>query len=85
MTSHGNVASDTRPPDAGSIPYSLRDLEGREVSLALANGSRLDAVRLISAGWGRTPTIWVYAAGIDVFLPRPQVIDAWESTPARAA
>jgi hypothetical protein len=64
---------------------ALNDLEGREVSIALANGSRLDAVRLISAGRGRTPTVWVYADGIDVFVPRPNVIDAWESAPARAA
>jgi hypothetical protein len=68
-----------------SIVSSLRDLEGREVSIALANGSRLDAVTLISAGRGGTATVWVYAGGIDVFVPRPQVVDAWETSPARAA
>jgi hypothetical protein len=71
--------------DRGFNGPGLRQLEGREVSLALADGSRLDAVTLISAGRGRTPTIWVYAGGIDLFVPRPHVIDAWESPPARAA
>jgi hypothetical protein len=62
----------------------LRDLEGREVSIALADGSRLDAVTLVSAGRGTTASVWVYTGGIDVFVPRPQVIDAWESPPANA-
>jgi hypothetical protein len=52
------------------------------VSLSLADGSRLDDVRLVSAGRGRTPTVWVYAGGIDVFVPRPHIIDAWESAAA---
>jgi hypothetical protein len=63
----------------------LRDLEGHEVSLALADGSRYDAVTLLSVGAGRTPTIWLYAGGIDVFIPRTQVVDAWEPPPAKAA
>ncbi|HET6952884.1 MAG TPA: hypothetical protein VFI47_21050 [Acidimicrobiales bacterium] len=63
--------------DTGVDRRALLGLEGREVSLALADGSRLDAVRLISAGRGRTPTVWIYAGGIDVFVPRPHVIDAW--------
>jgi hypothetical protein len=63
----------------------LRDLEGHEVSLALADGSRFDAVTLVSAGRGRTPTLWLYDRGIDVFVPRSHVVDAWESPPARAA
>jgi hypothetical protein len=62
----------------------LRDLEGHEVSLALADGSRFDAVTLVSAGRGRTPTLWLYDRGIDVFVPRSHVVDAWEP-PARAA
>lgn len=57
---------------------ALRELEGREVSLSLADGSRFDAVTLVSAGRGRTPTIWLYDGGIDVFVPRAHVIDAWE-------
>jgi hypothetical protein len=71
--------------EAGTYGPGLVELEGREVTLALADGSRLDAVTLMSAGRGRTPTVWVDAGGIDVFVPRPNVVDAWESPPARAA
>jgi hypothetical protein len=56
----------------------LRSLEGRQVSIALADGSRFDAVTLVSAGRGRTPTVWLFDGGIDVFVPRTSVIDAWE-------
>jgi hypothetical protein len=61
----------------------LRELEGRLVSLSLADGSRFDSVTLVSAGRGRTPTIWLYDGGIDVFVPRGHVIDAWEAAPSR--
>ena len=75
----------------GANGPGLRELEGLQVNLALADGSRLDAVTLVSAGRGRTPTVWVYAGGIDVLLresagPRLDLIDAWESPPpVRAA
>jgi hypothetical protein len=60
------------------VAAALRTLEGRQVSLALADGSRLDDVTLVSAGRGRTPTLWVYMSGIDLFVPRHDVIDAWD-------
>jgi hypothetical protein len=62
----------------------LRDLEGREISLSLVDGSRLDGVTLISAGRGGTTSVWVFASGMDVFVPRTRVIDAWETAPAAA-
>jgi hypothetical protein len=71
--------------DIGTSDVRLRDLEGRRVNLALADGSRLDAVDLVSAGRGDTATVWVHTVGIDVFVPRSHVIDAWESAPATAA
>jgi hypothetical protein len=75
-----------RTDENGTIHgLGLRDLEGRQVSLSLADGSRFDAVTLVSAGRGRTPTIWLYDGGIDVFVPRAHVIDAWEPAPLRAA
>jgi hypothetical protein len=68
-----------RTSESGTINgLGLRDLEGREVSIALADGSRFDAVTLVSAGRGRTPTVWLFDGGIDVFVPRATVIDAWE-------
>jgi hypothetical protein len=82
-----NAVADGAPQaqDVGAIGDVLRGLEGREVSLALADGSRLDAVTLVSAGRGTTPTVWIFAQGIDVFLPRRSVIAAWEARPARPA
>jgi hypothetical protein len=60
---------------------ALRRLEGRTVSVALADGSRLDSVLLVSAGRGDAATVWVYGGGTDHFVPRNDVIDAWESPP----
>lgn len=77
--------SPTARTESATFGPDLLALEGREVSLALADGSRFDAVTLMSAGRGRKPTVWIYAGGIDVFVPRPNVIDAWEPSPARAA
>ena len=53
-------------------------LEGRWVSLALADGSRIDAGELVSAGRPHLQTIWVFADGTDTFLPLADVVDVWE-------
>ncbi len=60
----------------------LRALEGRLVNLALANGSRLDDVALVSAG---KSTLWVFANGEDVFVPVETVVDVWEGRQHRSA
>ncbi len=60
---------------------TLRSLEGRRVSLALAGGARIDDCQLISAGRPGTSTVWVFAAGADTFVPMAEVLDVWE--PAR--
>ena len=60
----------------------LRSLQGRKVHLALADGSRIDDVSLVSAG---TRTVWVFANGEDAFIPVVEVVDAWESTSPRVA
>ena len=60
----------------------LRKLEGRMVHVALAGGSRLDDVELISA---RRTTCWLFVNGEDVFVPVDDVIDIWESKPFRTA
>ena len=57
----------------------LRSLEGRRVSVALRDGSRIDDCQLVAAGRGCT-SLWLYA-GTDVFVPLRQVIDLWETTP----
>jgi hypothetical protein len=60
----------------------LRRFEGSSVNLALADGSRLDDVRLISA---RGMTLWIFACGEDRFVPVSSVVDAWPASGASAA
>lgn len=60
----------------------LRSLEGRMVYVALADGSRLDDVALVSA---RSTTIWVFDGREDAFLPVADVVDVWEASPHRRA
>ncbi len=54
----------------------LRRFEGSSVNLALADGSRLDDVNLVSA---RGTTLWIFQGGKDIFVPVAKVIDAWPS------
>ncbi len=56
----------------------MRQLEGRQVNVALADGSRFDAAALVSAGRGATSTLWVFTGGADVFVPTAEVRDVWE-------
>ena len=60
----------------------LRSLEGRIVHLALADGSRIDDVALVSA---RSRTVWVFLNGEDAFIPLADVIDVWETQTLRSA
>ncbi len=59
----------------------LRMFEGRQVSLALADGSRIDDCSLISAGRSRARTVWLFVNGIDVFIRPAEVVAVWESAP----
>ncbi len=61
---------------------ALRKLEGRMVHVALAGGSRLDDVELVST---RRSTCWVFANGEDLFVPIADVVEVWEAQPARSA
>ena len=66
----------------------LKPLEGRRVSLALPNGSRIDDSQLISTGQNRVGNLWLFSNGNDTFVPVDDVIEVWEvvSTPGfRAA
>jgi hypothetical protein len=60
----------------------LRTLEGRMVHVALADGSRMDDVALVSA---RGTTLWVFAGGEDAFVPVAGVVDVWEAQRLRSA
>ena len=57
---------------------AIKNLEGHRVSVALKDGSRLDDCSLVSAGRGAVETVWIFTNGMDVFLPRDEVMDVWE-------
>ena len=63
----------------------LRELEGRQVSLALIDGSRIDDATLVSAGRGHTRTLWLFDSGNDVFVAIADVRQGWECRPRIAA
>jgi hypothetical protein len=56
----------------------LKELEGHRVSLALADGSRIDDCELVSVGGGSRGHLWVHSNGSDAFFPLSQVSDVWE-------
>jgi hypothetical protein len=56
-----------------------RWLEGRRVSVALRDGSRIDDCQLISIGRNQARSLWLFANGTDTFVPAPEVLDLWEA------
>jgi hypothetical protein len=57
---------------------SLQMLEGRQVSVALRNGCRIDDCQLVSAPRARTETLWLFSNGDDMFVCVDDVTDIWE-------
>jgi hypothetical protein len=57
----------------------LTALEGRQVSVALRNGDRLDDVQLVSAGRNRAETLWLFTNGADTFIAVEDIVDVWEA------
>jgi hypothetical protein len=62
----------------------LKVLEGRQVGIALRDGSRIDDCQLISVGRSGVHSMWIFTQGLDVFLPLNDLIDVWEMQPAGA-
>jgi hypothetical protein len=60
----------------------LRQLEGRQVCVALADGSRIDDCQLVSAGRRGAKTLWVFTNGRDAFVSVEDVVDLWEALSA---
>ena len=56
-------------------------LEGRRVSVALVDGSRIDDCELVSAGRDGVQSLWLYTNGADAFVPLVDVTDVWEVVP----
>ena len=57
----------------------LKHLEGRHVSLSLADGSRIDDCELVSSGRTRANSFWVFSNGQDTFIAHNDVVDLWEA------
>ena len=59
-------------------PSELGELEGRQVSVSLDDGSRIDDCQLVSYGRHNVATVWLVAGGADLFIPVDRVVDIWE-------
>ncbi len=55
----------------------LHAYEGRQVSIALADGSQLSDCVLVSAGRGRVETLWIFTGDADRFIRRADVARIW--------
>jgi len=64
---------------------TVQVLEGRQVSLALRDGTRIDDCQLVSAGRTSTETLWLFTNGADVFVSFADVLDVWEAVAAGRA
>ena len=63
----------------------LRQWEGRQASIALADGSRIDDCQLVSAGRHGAETLWLFTNGADLFVSLSDVTAVWEAGGCRAA
>ena len=57
----------------------VRALEGRQVSIALTDGSRIDDCQLVSGVRHDRATLWLYDNGEDRFVALIDVRDVWEA------
>lgn len=64
---------------------SLRRFEGRHVSVALSDGSRIDDCQLVSAGRRDFQRVWLFVDGMDTFLSPFEVVAVWEPQSHRPA
>lgn len=60
----------------------LKMLEGRQVGVALSDGTRIDDAELVSSGRGQVRTLWVFTNGVDAFVPLLEVVGVWEAAAA---
>ena len=72
-------ATDVMIRDMALASMNFQAFEGRQVCVALADGSRLDDCNLVSAGRGTAKTLWLVIDRIDAFLPKADVVAIWEA------
>ena len=58
----------------------LRRLEGRLVSLALADRSRIDSARLVAVARGNADDLWLHSGGAEHRLALTEVVEVWEAS-----
>jgi hypothetical protein len=56
----------------------LRLIEGRDVTVSLRDGRRIDDCNLVSSGGARVGNLWLFSCGEDVFVALDDVIDVTE-------
>ena len=57
--------------------YDLRSYEGQRVSIALADGSRVDDCLLVSVGRAGAKSAWLATDASDLFVPWEDVVEVW--------
>ena len=69
---HPSVGAWSPVPAVPAVPAGrrsrLRQLEGRQVSVTLKDGTRLSGCTLVSAGRSRTSSLWLVVGGLDTFV-----------------
>ena len=56
---------------------NLEELEGRRVSVALHDGSRIDDCQLVSGPRPDLDGLWLYTGGHDTIVPLDEVTEVW--------
>jgi hypothetical protein len=63
---------------SGTQRRQAYNLQGQNVSVALADGSRIDDATLVSVGRSRARTLWLYSNGADMFVAASAIVDLWQ-------
>jgi hypothetical protein len=64
---------------ANARALRLRSMEGTIVNVELCDGSRIERCRLVSSGRANVGTLWLAAAGEDLFVRLGEVSDVWHA------
>lgn len=59
----------------------LSELEGRHVSVALKDGTRIDDCQLVALPIRRAKTFWLFTNGQDLVIRADEVVSVWECVP----
>jgi hypothetical protein len=57
--------------------WSAAAIDGRQVNVALRDGTRIDDCQLVSCRPGSVKTLWIFSNGEDLLIPCDEVVDVW--------